>query len=236
MSALLDTTTGEITVIQPMTRAEAELHVRAVNNAAADMGRHLIELRERQGWRALGYESWTACLRNEFTLCRSYLYELMSAAPVVERLSTIPDMPQISTHAATALSDFDPDLQVTIARATLARYGSITEAGVRKVGAVYEESVRSGHVDTGSGVSTPVDAALTMEDVENVMRQRQHIADGSAWERVGIWLGSVAAASDVDGLGYATLRVPVEAIGALRELCESNAPVKIGVYQEKVQA
>lgn len=158
-----------------MTKAEALVHVQAVNHAAADMGRHLLELKQREGWRALGYETWTAFLEGEFTYSRQHLYELMKATPVQERLSTTAY--KISTKAAAALSRFDEDLQPTILKTAVARYGKLTESTVTRVGSVIQEMASTGHVDTGNGTSTPVDAALTSEDEEAVKRQKQYIAE-----------------------------------------------------------
>lgn len=166
-----------VTIIDAMTRDEAESHVKAINNAAADMGRHLLDLKERHGWRALGYPTWTACLENEFRYSRKHLYELMNAAPVYERLS--PTGNTLSLAAANALAAYDADLQPAILRTAQARYGALTESNVTRVGNVVETMARTGHVDTGSGESTPVEAALTIEDSEALKRQQDYIAGNS---------------------------------------------------------
>jgi hypothetical protein len=165
----------DIQIVTPMTTDEARAHVQAVNTAAADMGRHLLELKEREGWRALGYANWTACLQNEFGYSRQHLYDLMDAAPVQERLSGTPY--KLSTRAAVALAAYDADLQPAILRTAAARYGKLTESNVTRVGNIVETMARTGHVDTGSGVSTPVDGALTAEDNEALNRQKQYIAE-----------------------------------------------------------
>lgn len=49
----------------------------------------LLELYEREGWRALGYDSWRACVTAEFSQSQSYLYYQLQAARTERELSTI---------------------------------------------------------------------------------------------------------------------------------------------------
>lgn len=162
-----------VTIIQPMTETEARSHVVAINNAAADMGRRLLELKEREGWIVLGYKSWSAMLEGEFSYSRKHLYELMHAAPVLEKL--LPVGNNISTKTAAALARFDEDLHPAIVKTTVARYGQLTESNVTRVGTVVQEMSTTGHVDVGNGTSTPIEAALEKEDLEALMRQREYI-------------------------------------------------------------
>lgn len=161
-------------ILPGMSADEAKAHVQAVKNAAQDMGRHLLELKEREGWKALGYASWTAFLNGEFEYSRQHLYTLMAAAPVQEKLSTVVD--SLSTKAAAALSKFDESLQVVIAQTAQARYGEVTESNINRIGEVVQTMVATGHVDVGNGTSTPIDAALDTEDVEAHKRQQAYIA------------------------------------------------------------
>lgn len=204
---------GSVIIMPPMTIEEAKSHVEAINSAAQSMGRHLLTLKEREGWRVLGYRNWTAFLQGEFSYSRQYLYELMQAAPVVEKLSTVVD--KISTKAAYAIAAYDSDLQPVIARTALARYGSLTESNVNRVGAIIQEMATTGHVDVGNGTSTPVDAALDKEDVEAALRQREYIEE-KANKPVKLLdtQAVICEVSDPDeGLGstYMTIRVlPME--------------------------
>lgn len=170
------TNQANVIIMPPLTREEAQAHVTAINNAAADMGRHLLELKERQGWQVLGYKNWTAFLQGEFTYSRKHLYELMHAAPVLETL--LPTGNKISTKAAAAIATYDSDLHPAIVRTAIARYGTLTESSVNRVGRVIQEMATTGHVDVGNGTSTPVDAAMDTEDVEAALRQREYIDAG----------------------------------------------------------
>ena len=63
-----------------MSESEAQQAVNAIRRSAAEIGQQIRDLRERQGWKALGYHSFTAMLEGEFTYSRQHLYRLMNAA------------------------------------------------------------------------------------------------------------------------------------------------------------
>lgn len=161
-------------ILPGMSADEAKAHVQAVKNAAQDMGRHLLELKEREGWKALGYASWTAFLNGEFEYSRKHLYELMTASPVQEKL--LPIGYNLSTKAAAALSKFDESLHVVIAQTAQARYGEVTESNINRVGDVVQTMVLTGHVSP-DGISTPIDATLNAEDFEASQRQQVYVAE-----------------------------------------------------------
>jgi len=158
-----------VIVLAPMTPDEARAAVMQINAHAAEMGRLLLDLRTREGWRALGYATWTDCLTREFAFSRKHLYELMRAAPVVERLS--PFGYTLNTSQANALSRYPIDLQAPIYQATVARYGKPTESRLTRVGDVLAQVVATGHVDADGQTPTPIDAALAYEDYEARLRQ-----------------------------------------------------------------
>lgn len=157
-----------------MTPDEARAAVMQINAHAAEMGRLLLDLRTREGWRALGYATWTDCLTREFAFSRKHLYELMRAAPVVERLS--PFGYTLNTSQANALSRYPIELQAPIAQAAAARYGTLTESRITRVGDVLTQAVRTGYVEADGQTPTPIDAALAYEDYE--ARQRRDAALG----------------------------------------------------------
>lgn len=161
-------------ILPGMSVDEAKAHVQAVKNAAQDMGKHLLELKEREGWRVLGYQSWTAFLNGEFEYSRKHLYELMAAVPVQDKL--LPIGYNLSTKAAAALSKFDESLHVVIAQTAQARYGEVTESNINRVGDVVQTMVLTGHVSP-DGISTPIDATLNAEDFEASQRQQVYVAE-----------------------------------------------------------
>lgn len=169
-------TMRQVVILSIMGAEEAREIINKINSKAAEMGRLLLDLKEREGWRALGYASWTQCLRCEFEYSRKHLYELMNAAPVIEKL--LPKGYNLNTAQADALADFPAELHEPIVEATISRYGDLSENKIRRVGGVFTQAVKTGYVNTGDGeISTPIDAALTREDEEAMLKQKQHIAD-----------------------------------------------------------
>jgi len=63
-----------------MDAAEARQHVTWIKSALEDARSYLLELYEREGWRALGYDSWRACVQAEFGQSERYLYYQLEAA------------------------------------------------------------------------------------------------------------------------------------------------------------
>lgn len=183
------------TVIDEMTAEEAQAHVAAINSKMEDIGALLFALRLRAGWRALGYPNWTAFLEGEFEYSRKHLYELMHAATVAPLLP-----PGTSTKAKAALASFDVALQPTIAMTATARYSDKppTESQIRRVGEVIQTMAVTGHVDTGNGTSTPVEAALNREDEEADARRKQYQQERGQWEQVTAF---EAAAKRIDDAG-----------------------------------
>lgn len=161
-------------VLAPMTPDEARAVVIQVNGHAAEMGRLLLGLKEREGWRALGYPTWTDFLTREFAFSRKHLYELMRAAPVQERVSPLGYT--LNTAQARALARYPAELQSPIVQATAARYGTLTESRLTRVGDVLAQAVTTGHVDADGQTPTAFDAALAYEDYE--ARQRRDAALG----------------------------------------------------------
>lgn len=85
-----------------MTESEAQQAVQSIRESVENIGLRLLDLRERQGWRALGYHSFTAMLREEFTYSRQHLYRLMNAAQPKELSHNVttstPDEKAIKEH------------------------------------------------------------------------------------------------------------------------------------------
>jgi hypothetical protein len=80
-----------------MTEAEARKCAQQIRHHLESARKLVLELCEREGWRALGYGSWAECVTAEFDQSRRYLYRQLDAArierevaPAVE-IGTIPE-------------------------------------------------------------------------------------------------------------------------------------------------
>lgn len=92
-----------LTAEKPMTVAEAEECAQMIGEGLETAGANLYEatcrmkeLRDRFGWRALGYTSWTECCKKRFAKSRSYVSRLLKAQEVQEALpvGTKEDIPE----------------------------------------------------------------------------------------------------------------------------------------------
>lgn len=181
---------NDIAIIDPMTEGEARAHVNAINAHVLDIGARLVDIRQREGWRALGYDCWTRFLEGEFAYSRKHLYELMRVAPVSEQLAgVLPKVTTLSVKALDTLSEYPYELRPAIALAAVNRYGEKpTPSEMRRAADILTEATHTGHVDTGNGTSTPIDAAFAEADYEAAQRQKQHIADKRG---ALVWRGEV---------------------------------------------
>ncbi len=76
-----------------MTADEARTTIAAITAHLNDTRALLLDLKEREGWRALGYDSWRACAQAEFGQSQSRVYQLLDAAKVDRALSTVVESP-----------------------------------------------------------------------------------------------------------------------------------------------
>ena len=81
----LTTTDSAVLVGVPMLSAEeARQIVKNINGRIDQCRRDLLELYDREGWKALGYSSWGACAKAEFGSSAGTLYRQLEAA-MIER-------------------------------------------------------------------------------------------------------------------------------------------------------
>jgi len=92
-----------------MTEQEARLVVVQIKEHISATRVLLYDLYRRDGWRSLGYASWSECVQAEFHSSRSYLYRQLAAALIEERnQSPIGDMKESWIRAITEiLKDID---------------------------------------------------------------------------------------------------------------------------------
>ena len=76
-------------VLSPMTAEEARQCVSDINNGMITIRLRLLDLYEREGWRALGYTSWRDCAKTEFKYSQTRVYELLYAAEIERDISEV---------------------------------------------------------------------------------------------------------------------------------------------------
>jgi hypothetical protein len=77
----------DITIISPMSEAEARECINRLRRALTDARTYALALQEREGWRALGYSSLKECFINELGSSWQHGYRLIAAAEVDANLS-----------------------------------------------------------------------------------------------------------------------------------------------------
>lgn len=74
---------------------EARQIVKNINGRFEQSRKDLIELHDREGWRALGYDNWRDCVQAEFQQSAAYLYRQLAAAKIEQLIeSPIGEIPE----------------------------------------------------------------------------------------------------------------------------------------------
>ncbi|MCG8351024.1 MAG: phage N-6-adenine-methyltransferase [Chloroflexales bacterium] len=92
-----------------MTSDEARQCIDAINHHMASARALVHDLYTRKGWKALGYDSWRACVVAEFPQGENYLYRLLNAAEVEDHL--LLPMGKIPERHLRPLTPLTPDQQ-----------------------------------------------------------------------------------------------------------------------------
>jgi phage N-6-adenine-methyltransferase len=122
-------------VLIPMTGEKARTCVNTINQNFNNNRFLLLDLYEREGWKALGYDSWRECVKAEFLQSQSHLYELLGAAKVERNLSAMAEIGTIPERQLRPLTSFDSQTQRDIwnrAKET-APEGKITASHIEQV-------------------------------------------------------------------------------------------------------
>ena len=115
-----------------MTAIEARLIVDEINTGIVSIGDKLLELYDREGWKALGYSSWRDCVTVEFNFGQSRVYQLLSFAQVTRNIdSTIGGKVILPTseRQTRPLTDLPPAQQAETWREAQNRNGTVQPSG-----------------------------------------------------------------------------------------------------------
>lgn len=151
-----------------------------------DVGNALAEIRESRLYR-IAYGGFEDYCRERWQMSRFYAHRLIDAAQVVDNLLPIGNVPSTESQAR-ELAPFTPEIQKAVWHVALRSAPKddegkpmLTAAHIKSVGNVLTEVVKGGGLDDGSGEMKPlgvlIDAAVTEETYERVMRQKTHIKE-----------------------------------------------------------
>jgi hypothetical protein len=143
LSTMQDIPMGEKTimekaiVVRPMVEKEARDCVDRINENMNDVRSLVYDLYVREGWSALGYESWRECVTKEFQQNERYLYRELESAQAEKNICQIcqnTKIPDSQLHALTKLRN-EPEKQREAYQQAIdtAPEGKITAALVKKI-------------------------------------------------------------------------------------------------------
>jgi hypothetical protein len=209
-----------------MTEQEARACVEEIKGHLETTRALLFNLHEREGWRALGYETWQRCITEEFAMSRFYAHRLLNAHMVDRILSArsealpignawkpVAEIPEAHARELGALLPDEDAVRDVYAEVQEATDGEPTAARYREA------------VDRRLGVFPPTERQAVVlqaiDDAQPLLDEPESEKALYALSRVAFWLyldpGAVADAAaepSQDAPGYAELAAWVAAIAA----------------------
>lgn len=184
----------------PMTESEARYLVMKIGVHLQHARAMLKELHDREGWKALGYETWRDCVASEFGQSQAYLYRQLAAAIIEANIdSPIGRNPERQLRELSGLNPVGQNI-VYGASVQIAtdNNGRLTAAGIKSARIIFEEIERTGAVDDGNGGQIPIDkahisdyqAAIRQESYERGKRKESYIEENTGRIRAGKYVGS----------------------------------------------
>lgn len=183
----------EVETLLPLTRQEikrlkeCEDVIEQGLNTFYEVGNALAEVRDSRLYR-IKYATFEDYCQERWGMSRRRGYELIAAAAVVENVRNCAHEEPANEAQARELSKLDEIAQEAvwqIAVGTADKNGDnkphVTAAHIKSVVSVLTEVVKAGGLDNGSGEVKPlgqlIDAAITEDVYERMMRQKQRIKD-----------------------------------------------------------
>jgi hypothetical protein len=137
---LVNTTESQALAFLPlgemMTTNEARGCIDTINHYLDSAHAALLDLYEREGWRALGYDSWRACVVAEFGYSESHLYRLLDAARIERNIcANGGDVASVPERTLRPLAKLPPERQPEAYQEALdtAPDGRLTAAHMERV-------------------------------------------------------------------------------------------------------
>lgn len=199
-----------------------------------EVGGALAEIRESHLYR-VEYATFEDYCRERWGMARRTAYQLMDAAEVVENVRNCAQTIPSNEAQARELAPFEPEIQKAIWQVALKTAPTndkgepaVTAAHIKSVADVLTDLVATGGLDDGSGeikpLGTLVDAAITEETYERLMRQKEYIktkvaanhieSDGDEWYTPDEYIQSARTVLGTIDLDPATTNVAQEIIAA----------------------
>lgn len=119
-----------------MSEPEARSCVQVINVGIANIRRQVLDLHDREGWRALGYASWRQCVAAEFEQSQAHLYRVLNAGLLEAKVSPIGEIGSIPEGQLRELAPLrdDPEMMREVWQQVQQEHGeNVTAAKVREI-------------------------------------------------------------------------------------------------------
>lgn len=144
----------------------------------------ILDLKEREGWKVLGYASWHKCVTAEFSKSSSTVYRQLSAALIELELSPSGGMGEINERVLRPLTkrNFDSEARQAIwacATEIVGEGGKVTSGVIEAVVEGFKDMLTSGAMQDADGNQYPISEVMHADLVARVrqvrLAQKDHI-------------------------------------------------------------
>lgn len=136
----------------------------------------ILDLRERGGWRALNYKSWTDCVQNEFGKSSSAVYRQLNAALVELELSPNGQL-DMSERALRPLTKRGYSTEAkqaiyAVCQELVGQGGKVTTGVVEAVVDGFKDMLQSGATQDADGNQTPISERMEADLLARVRQKK----------------------------------------------------------------
>lgn len=174
-----------------MTPQEARTCIDEINGNLRNTRALLLDLYEREGWRALGYENWEKCVTSEFKEKRAYLFYQLAAAKaeknIIAQSTTVDKIGTIPERHLRPLTSLAPEQQREVYEKAVetAPDGKVTAKHVEET---VKEMSQKGHTHTETYLVTDalIFAGFAITQLERIRDDDPKMED--AFVKVETWI------------------------------------------------
>lgn len=137
----------------------------------------ILDLKEQEGWKVLGYTSWHKCVTAEFQKSSSTVYRQLSAALVELELSPSGGIGEINERVLRPLTKREYSAEArqaiwAIANDVVGEGGKVTEGVINAVVDGFKDMLQSGTAQDGDGNQHPITEVMKADLVARVRQVR----------------------------------------------------------------
>lgn len=246
----MTTVTGSIVGLA-MESDTAREYVDTIREHISRAGHHLdqarskiLELKEREGWRALGYKSWAACIKAEFKQSSSSVYRQLNAALVELELSPNGGI-GLSERALRPLTKKGYSAEAkqaiyAVCQDLVGEGGKVTSGVVEAVVDGFKDMLQSGATQDADGNQTPIsermEADLLARVREKKIAHKEHITHMDKKRNYllgGVPVDKITRGQLDDGRVAAFLHIDDIQRAKLREAIQGGKPIYVSLWTEE---